>query len=67
METRLLVAGVLLIVGGEALCILGPLRYERLVHVICHVLLYSGVVLAGFGAFLHWRVPANPERNRVQE
>jgi hypothetical protein len=46
----------LLIFGGEALCLLGPIRYERLVHVICHTTFYVGVMLVCLGAILHWAV-----------
>ena len=46
--------GVLFIFGGEAFCILGPIRYQRLVHVTCHAVLYTGMVFAGLGAVLHW-------------
>jgi hypothetical protein len=50
----LLGLGVCLIVGGEALCLLGPLEHERLVHTVCHAMLYSGMALAALGATLHW-------------
>lgn len=53
MARKLLLAGVVCIFGGESFCILGPLRYERLIHVICHTILYSGIALAFVGAFLH--------------
>jgi predicted acyltransferase len=48
---RLVAAGVVLIFGGEAFCILGP--HERIVHVSCHVALYAGMVLVAVGAVLH--------------
>jgi hypothetical protein len=51
---RVVLTGVLCIIGGEAFCILGPLRYEQIVHITCHVVLYSGVVLVCVGAGLHW-------------
>jgi hypothetical protein len=51
-ELRLVVAGVLLIFGGEAFCILGP--HERIVHGSCHAALYAGMVLVSVGAVLHW-------------
>ncbi len=41
------IAGVACIFGGEALCLLGPLKYERQVHLVCHVILYGGMVLIG--------------------
>jgi hypothetical protein len=39
---RLLFAGIACMVGAEAFCILGPLRYEKLVHIICHVIFLCG-------------------------
>jgi hypothetical protein len=53
MARKLLLAGVVCIFGGESFCILGPLRYERSIHVICHTILYLGIALAFVGAFLH--------------
>jgi len=47
--------GVLAIFGGEAFCILGPMRYQPVIHVVCHAILYSGMALAGLGAILYWR------------
>lgn len=47
--------GVACIFGGEALCLLGPIAYERQVHLICHAILYSGVGLVAIAAALHWR------------
>jgi len=52
---RLALAGTVLIFGGEIFCLVGPLRYERIVHLSCHAMLYGGVVLVGLGAALHWR------------
>ena len=46
--------GVACIFGGEALCLLGPMAYERQVHLICHAILYGGIGLVGIGAVLHW-------------
>ena len=51
----LLSVGVILIFGGEAFCILGPLRYERAVHIACHAIFYLGIVLVALGIVLHWR------------
>jgi len=51
---RLALAGVVFIFGGEMLCIAGPLRYERLVHLICHTILYAGIALVFIAAGLHW-------------
>jgi hypothetical protein len=45
MPERFLLAGVLGIFCGESFCILGPLRYERRIHVACHSILYSGTLL----------------------
>ena len=53
--TRALVIGTLLIVGGELLCILGPLRYQRAIHLVCHALFYAGVGLAAAGAWRAYR------------
>jgi hypothetical protein len=51
MIAGLLGLGVLLIFGGEAFCILGSER----VNGICHVILYTGVVLTALGAILEAR------------
>jgi hypothetical protein len=50
----LVLVGTACIIGGEALCLLGPMRYERIVHVICHVILYAGVASVVLGAMAHW-------------
>lgn len=47
-------AGVLGIFGGEALCILGPLEYERQVHLVCHVILYGGIACVAGAAMMQW-------------
>ena len=47
---RVLLAGVILIFGGEAVCILGP--DERIVHAGCHAALHTGIVLSCVGALL---------------
>lgn len=54
-ETRLALAGVLLIVGGEAFCVLGPLRFERAVHLVCHAAFYCGIALVGVAAIRTYR------------
>ncbi len=36
MQQRLVLLGVVLIFGGETFCLLGPIRYERVVHFSCH-------------------------------
>ena len=51
---RLALAGTALIFGGEIFCLLGPLRYERIVHVGCHAILYLGIALICVAAALHW-------------
>ena len=54
---RAVATGVFCIFGGEALCLLGPMAYERQVHLICHAILYGGVGLVVIGAVLHWMRP----------
>jgi hypothetical protein len=48
-------AGVAAIFGGEALCLLGPLRYEQEIHVICHVTFYAGVAIVVTASAIHVR------------
>jgi hypothetical protein len=36
------------------LCLLGPIAYERQVHLVCHAILYSGVGLVVIAAALYW-------------
>lgn len=55
--------GVACIFGGEALCLLGPLAYERQVHLICHAILYGGVGLVIIGAAVHWTSPQERPRD----
>jgi|KBSSwiStaDraftv2_1062776.scaffolds.fasta_scaffold1113505_2 hypothetical protein len=52
---RLLLAGVVCIFGGEALCILGPLKYEHVIYVVCHTILYAGIGCSCLGVVLHLR------------
>jgi hypothetical protein len=52
--------GVAFIIGGESFCILGPMRYERLVHFSCHAVFYTGVALVCIGALLHWAAKRSP-------
>ena len=54
MPVWLAFAGVVCIFGGEILCVAGPLRYERLVHLICHTIVYAGIALVCLGAWWHW-------------
>src|ERR1700760_624479 len=51
---RLLLVGIACIFGSESLCILGPLRYEHWIHMICHAIFYSGVGMVCVSALLHW-------------
>jgi hypothetical protein len=44
LRLGLAIAGASCIFGGEALCLLGPIRYERVVHVTCHTILYAGII-----------------------
>jgi hypothetical protein len=48
--------GVLAIFGGEALCLAGPLEYERHVHLVCHAILCGGIACVAGAAVLHWGV-----------
>lgn len=52
---RLLLAGVACIFGGEALCVLGPLKYEHVVHAVCHTVLYAGIGCWCLGVVLYLR------------
>jgi hypothetical protein len=52
---RLVSVGVLGIFGGETFCLIGPLRYERIVHLTCHAVLYAGIALVFVGGLLRWR------------
>ena len=52
---RLVALRAALIFGGEAFCILGPLRYESFVHTTCHIALYTGIALVFIGAVIHFR------------
>ncbi len=40
-----LLAGIVLMTGGELLCFFGPEGYARLRDIVCHVIFYSGVAL----------------------
>jgi hypothetical protein len=51
---RLALVGTVLIFGGEIFCLAGPLRYERIVHLVCHTILYAGIALVCVAAGLHW-------------
>lgn len=55
LALTLVAIGVACVFGGEALCLLGPIAYEHLVHQVCHGILYSGVGLVVIGATLHWK------------
>lgn len=58
----MLATGVVFIFGGETFCILGPMRYEAVIHGVCHAILYSGMGLVGLGAVLH-RAGKHPTRS----
>jgi len=60
---RLLLAGIVCIFGGEALCILGPLKYEHVVHAVCHTILYAGVGGSLLGVVLHLRSRPHPNHD----
>jgi len=51
---RLVLLGVLFLFGGEAFCLLGPLRYERVVHYGCLAVFYAGAAFVCLGAILRW-------------
>jgi len=51
---RLVLLGVLFLFGGESFCLLGPLRYERIVHYSCHAVFYAGAMFVCLGAILRW-------------
>jgi len=50
---RLALLGVIFIFGGESYCILGPLCYERIIRIVCHAILYSGIALVGLAVALY--------------
>jgi len=50
IPTRLALAGVVMIFSGEALCIFGPLKHERIIHIVCHAILYAGIAFAAVAA-----------------
>ena len=52
MPVRLALAGVVMIFGGEGFCILGPPRYERIIHIVCHTIFYGGVALVAIAAVM---------------
>lgn len=54
MPFRLTLIGTVFVLGGEFFCLVGPLRYEHIVHVGCHTVLYVGIALVCLGAGLHW-------------
>ncbi len=62
LQLRLLLAGIACMVGGEAFCLFGPFSDTRLVHVACHVVFYTGVVLCVGAAVLHWGVKSGNVR-----
>ena len=63
--TRVLLVGVVLVFGGELSCILGP--DEHIVHIGCHAVLYTGIVLAAVGASLHGAERLRAKRRQSDE
>ena len=55
MKNTLAAAGVCCIFGGETFCIFGPLQYQDIIHIVCHVILYLGIGFVAGGAALHGR------------
>jgi hypothetical protein len=53
VRQRIVSLGVLLIFGGETFCLLGPMRYEHVVHITCHAVFYIGIMFVCFGAVMH--------------
>jgi hypothetical protein len=41
----LLLAGIVLMIGGELFCFFGPEAYARLRDTVCHIIFYSGAAL----------------------
>jgi hypothetical protein len=60
VQQRLVLLGVVLIFGGENFCLLGPIRYERVVHFSCHAPLNAGIVFVCLGAVAHWGARRRP-------
>ena len=54
LPLRRVLTGITFIFGGEIFCLVGPLRYERIVHVSCHTILYAGITLVCVDAGLYW-------------
>ena len=65
MKTALAALGVLCIFGGEAFCIFGPMLDT--VHIICHIILYSGVVLVAAATALHGVHVVQRRKERVAD
>jgi hypothetical protein len=59
-QQRLVLLGVAFLFGGEAFCLLGSMRYERVVHFSCHAVFYTGAVLVCLGVALHWAAKRRP-------
>jgi hypothetical protein len=57
---RLILLGVAFLFGGEAFCLLGPMRYERIVHFSCHAVFYAGIAFVCLGAIIHWAAKRRP-------
>jgi hypothetical protein len=57
---QLVLLGVAFLFGGEAFCLLGPMRYERIVHFSCHAVFYAGVAFVCLGGIIHWATKHRP-------
>jgi len=57
---RLILLGVAFLFGGETFCLLGPMRYERIVHFSCHAVFYAGVAFVCLGGIIHWATKHRP-------
>jgi hypothetical protein len=57
---RLVLLGVAFLFGGEAFCLLGPTRYEPIVHFSCHAVFFAGVASVCLGAIIHWATKPGP-------
>lgn len=64
MKNILAGLGVLAILGGESFCIFGPMTVT--VHVVCHIILYSGMALVAGATALHIMQVRRKNRQRTQ-
>ena len=65
---RCLLGAVTAMIGGETLCIFGPLQYPRLIHRVCHAIFYAGVALCAWGAVMYARsrVGKRPSQDSIR-